>query len=287
MVARFQLACFFVFALALHKAQGVGRGSCREAQLCCTGRDGSCVVHPQSHNSIDSDDDQKNDHGRPCYCDHACLKVGDCCHDFQEVCGALDCQVSGWGSWSECSADCGIGTMTRERQVIKHPRNGGAHCPELLQKRSCFGSHCGAKTHIKANRETAMILPASYSTIRQLNATQDIRNNLRLRYRKDPEEENSKEYCVVFEVTKAKKTCESLGNAVSTMLEKGAKVCVACETAAKRKHLGYRCHGHGIDHKPTSFAYLAFPQCHGRWKRIQVSDKCTCNSEGKADFIFV
>ncbi|PRD33934.1 UNVERIFIED_CONTAM: hypothetical protein NCL1_16116 [Trichonephila clavipes] len=87
MVARLQLTCFFIFALALHKAQGVSRGSCREAQLCCTGRDGSCVVHPQSYNSIDSDDDQQNDHGRPCYCDHACLKVGDCCHDFQQVCG--------------------------------------------------------------------------------------------------------------------------------------------------------------------------------------------------------
>ncbi|CAG9772208.1 unnamed protein product [Ceutorhynchus assimilis] len=59
-------------------------GSCREAKLCCTGRDSSCVVQKAPMNAIIEDLSDK-----PCYCDHACLKLGDCCTDFKEACGAL------------------------------------------------------------------------------------------------------------------------------------------------------------------------------------------------------
>lgn len=57
-------------------------GSCREAKLCCTGRDSSCVVQKAPLNTIIDDLNDK-----PCYCDHACLKLGDCCSDFKEACG--------------------------------------------------------------------------------------------------------------------------------------------------------------------------------------------------------
>lgn len=57
-------------------------GSCREAKLCCPGRDSSCVVQKAPLNSIIEDLSDK-----PCYCDHACLKLGDCCTDFKEACG--------------------------------------------------------------------------------------------------------------------------------------------------------------------------------------------------------
>nr|XP_042903211.1 somatomedin-B and thrombospondin type-1 domain-containing protein isoform X2 [Parasteatoda tepidariorum] len=199
----------------------------------------------------------------------------------------VDCKVSAWSSWSDCSAVCGFGTMKRERHVIKHEVNGGQSCPELLQKRSCYGSQCDKHSHSKANREIAMILPATYSVIRQLNASHDIRSNLRLRYRKDPEQEKSKEYCVVFELLKTKKACENLATEISLKIEKGSMVCVSCETAAMRKHLGYRCQGHGVEHKSTRFAFLSFPQCHGRWKKKETVEKCNCDEEGKANFIFV
>lgn len=55
--------------------------SCREAGKCCPGRDSSCVAQKAQINAIIEDlSDQ------PCYCDHACLKLGDCCHDFKETC---------------------------------------------------------------------------------------------------------------------------------------------------------------------------------------------------------
>ena len=57
-------------------------GSCHEARLCCPGRDSSCVVQKTPINAIIEDLSDK-----PCYCDHACLKLGDCCLDFKDACG--------------------------------------------------------------------------------------------------------------------------------------------------------------------------------------------------------
>jgi hypothetical protein len=61
--------------------QKVRAGSFREATLCCNGRDSSCVVQNAPLNEIIEDLSDK-----PCYCDHACLKLGDCCDDFKTHC---------------------------------------------------------------------------------------------------------------------------------------------------------------------------------------------------------
>lgn len=63
-------------------------GSCREASLCCNGRDSSCVVQKTPINVINEDPNVK-----PCYCDHACLKLGDCCEDFKSHCGGKRCRL--------------------------------------------------------------------------------------------------------------------------------------------------------------------------------------------------
>ena len=61
---------------------GHGLGSCKQAALCCNGRDSSCVVQKTAVNAIVEDlQDQ------PCYCDHACLKLNDCCPDYRQTCG--------------------------------------------------------------------------------------------------------------------------------------------------------------------------------------------------------
>lgn len=54
----------------------------------------------------------------------------------------VSCQVSEWGDWSLCSAECGPGESIRERAVLQPPENGAPKCPELLQKRPCFISEC-------------------------------------------------------------------------------------------------------------------------------------------------
>lgn len=64
-------------------------GSCRAAGLCCPGRDAACVVRKAmlpgvggGPNAVVEERDEQS-----CYCDHACLRLGDCCDDFKESCG--------------------------------------------------------------------------------------------------------------------------------------------------------------------------------------------------------
>ncbi|XP_059097069.1 spondin-1-like isoform X2 [Tigriopus californicus] len=47
----------------------------------------------------------------------------------------IDCQVSTWSEWSECSKSCGIGWQTREREIILETQGGGKRCPRKLERR--------------------------------------------------------------------------------------------------------------------------------------------------------
>ncbi|XP_068159673.1 hybrid signal transduction histidine kinase A isoform X2 [Drosophila tropicalis] len=200
-------------------------GSCREAQLCCNGRDSSCVVQKAPINAIIEDLSDK-----PCYCDHACLKLGDCCDDFKDHCGVLDCQVSDWGAWSECDKSCGTGMMTRTRQILQAAQNGGKHCPSLLQKRGCQGYRCHGHRDKKILREMALLLPAALSRNRHANDSSDIRRNLRTRYHDSYKHNRDHEYCVEFEVIKASKACHKLPP-YNLMLE-GDRITVRCDLEA-------------------------------------------------------
>ncbi|XP_045465529.1 somatomedin-B and thrombospondin type-1 domain-containing protein [Harmonia axyridis] len=273
----------FLLVLLVAGFGAVFCGSCRESKLCCPGRDSSCVVQKAPLNSILEDLSDK-----PCYCDHACLKLGDCCHDFKEACGVVDCQVTGWGPWSACDVDCGAGTMSRKRSVKVQPENGGKHCPSLDQRRGCQVSTCHHHPD-PAIKEIAMLLPGTLSHSRVANATSDIRKNLRLR---DPERypqyDPEKTYCLSFEVLKASKACRKEANFQA--LKEGEHVCVRCESEALHESLGWRCQGHGVKGRITRWSALSAPHCHGKWLRSvkETSEDCSveqCSSE-KA-FIFV
>ena len=64
-------------------------GSCRAAKKCCDGKDTDCEVKldPSETNII------LNFSGESCYCDHGCLDMGDCCHDFKDYCGGICCHL--------------------------------------------------------------------------------------------------------------------------------------------------------------------------------------------------
>ena len=52
-------------------------------------------------------------------------------------CGAQNCAVSGWSSWSTCSYQCGVGgTQVRTRRVTRAASCGGS-CYPLRETRKC------------------------------------------------------------------------------------------------------------------------------------------------------
>ena len=62
------------------------KGSCRAARKCCNGKDADCIVQTSAINSYNKIENNMSSE-EPCYCDHGCLEVGDCCPDFKDYCG--------------------------------------------------------------------------------------------------------------------------------------------------------------------------------------------------------
>ncbi len=63
------------------------KGSCRAARKCCDGKDADCVSEVRDLRSFRSRRGRHEEVVEPCYCDHGCLEVGDCCPDFKDYCG--------------------------------------------------------------------------------------------------------------------------------------------------------------------------------------------------------
>ncbi|OXA62486.1 Somatomedin-B and thrombospondin type-1 domain-containing protein [Folsomia candida] len=249
----------------------ISSGSCLAAGLCCKGRDSSCVVQRAPPNSIVEELDDI-----PCYCDHGCVLLQDCCHDFKHACGVQDCEVSNWGPWSSCDTDCGQGTMTRSRSVTRESRNGGTACPSMIQNRGYI----------------AVLLPIEFRNKRKVNESSDITKNLRSRYPKDPEKENSFPYCVEFQVIRYTRACKSLQS--FTTFREGSRVCVFCEEEAQKSYTGYRCSGTGASNGvSTRFSSIREPACHGKWRHVALTrsdDKtgaCSSRCDEESSFIFV
>ncbi|XP_975464.3 spondin-1 [Tribolium castaneum] len=55
----------------------------------------------------------------------------------------VDCMVSDWSPWSQCSVTCGTGISEKFRMVKRPAENGGRPCPSrLVKKRRCRGPPC-------------------------------------------------------------------------------------------------------------------------------------------------
>jgi hypothetical protein len=53
-----------------------------------------------------------------------------------------DCILSTWNEWSDCSTQCGIGQMFRNRTIVKMNKKGGMPCGQLTERRWCGSSRC-------------------------------------------------------------------------------------------------------------------------------------------------
>ena len=65
----------------------------------------------------------------------------------------------------------------------------------------------------------------------------------------------------------------------------GSRMCALCPEDARRKNLGDRCKGHGVDSRLTRWRSTVQPKCHGKWRRVYETRNCPCKAG--PDFIFV
>merc|ERR1712095_185107 len=173
--------------------------------------------------------------------------------------------------------DCEVKFDPNSSNIIFSPNSESCYCDHgCLDMGDCcpdYKEYC---------EETAMILPGKFSQITnevQESNVYDVRQNLKTFHR----EENTDEYCVVFRVEKAMKSCK-LNEDTNTLI-RGADICVSCESKSTRPHLGDRCSGHGVEDRITRFKNVITPGCHGKWIKTGVYDKCPCH--GGPNFIFV
>eukprot|EP00095_Tigriopus_kingsejongensis_P000890 maker-scaffold409_size180341-snap-gene-0.28 protein:Tk00890 transcript:maker-scaffold409_size180341-snap-gene-0.28-mRNA-1 annotation:"RPE-spondin" len=269
------------FLLALFGLAFGAKGSCRASKKCCDGQNGNCLVQSALIQPSPNEDAEE-----PCYCDHGCLEMGDCCPDFKDYCGVIDCQVSEWSTWSDCDVACGEGTVLRSREVERPESNGGADCPVLEEKRRCHAQKCvhsnrrNEADNSPAHRETAMILPGKYAVQSMRRGRKyEVRANLK----SFMEKPKSKKYCVVFHVDKATHNCQK--DKETEALRTGNTLCAVCDDKAQRDDLGGRCMGHGSEGRRTKFKNLIHPRCHGKWTKLDTLEECPCANG--PDFVFV
>lgn len=218
----------------------------RENPKCCTGRKNECVEYSVRRTV--------------CYCDTYCEKTGDCCEDYRAVChiSAIDCDVSPWGPWSECSSPCGIGSRERTRQVIVPPRNGGMQCPDLKQHRGCLGHNpqCGPSEAV------ARILPSTFK--------RDFRDPWRRPHMVIKQEKPS--YCVNFRLKHMGGACHL--QLWTSHLVRERLVCVECQVTAMGS--GDRCVGDGLHNIRTFWTAASVPGCQGSWVQESFQEACSC-----------
>lgn len=54
----------------------------------------------------------------------------------------VNCEMSDWGNWSDCSVSCGAGNKTKTRTVTTQPENGGTACLALKDTETCNEGDC-------------------------------------------------------------------------------------------------------------------------------------------------
>ncbi|KAA8592661.1 hypothetical protein FQN60_018116, partial [Etheostoma spectabile] len=181
-----------------------------------------------------------------------------CCLYLRYTRAAIDCVVGSWGPWSSCTSPCGVGSTERSRQVSVPPRNGGTPCPDLKQRRGCFGNNAICS----AAKEVAKILPDSFK--------RNFKDPWRRPHMLMKEEKAS--YCVYLRVKQASAACKL--KLWSAQLVKERLVCAECQSDAMSK--SDRCGGDGLESIRTFWAAASVPGCHGSWVKESSSVGCRC-----------
>ncbi|NXX16725.1 SBSPO protein, partial [Podargus strigoides] len=207
-------------------------------------------------------------HG-PCYCDQACARTLDCCHDYAEACPVIPCAVSQWSVWSGCAEPCKTTYRVRRRHVIQEPRNGGEACPPLEERAGCVEYWTEQGTECKQSLIPALITTGGFGKARKKRAAAD-----------DNERAG---YCVEFQLVAITPGCLHSHHSYThwmQYLREGHTVCVECQHPALDSR-SLHCYGDGSGSKKNQLLHwqaVGNPRCKGTWKRIRQLDTCSCPS---------
>ncbi|XP_061877505.1 SCO-spondin isoform X1 [Entelurus aequoreus] len=95
----------------------------------------------------------------PCSPKQFLCSSGECVHldrrcDLQRDCtdgsdekDCVDCIMSPWTSWSMCSVSCGLGSLFRQRDIIREALPGGSCGGAQFDSRACFPRPCSVDGH--------------------------------------------------------------------------------------------------------------------------------------------
>ncbi|CAG5895700.1 unnamed protein product [Menidia menidia] len=150
------------------------RGLCVEGQFACWsfGCVDSAVVCDGRKDCLDGSDEERcarppvTPHSppahNPCSPKQFSCKSGECIHldqrcDLQRHCvdgsdekDCVDCIMSAWTLWSACSVTCGLGSLFRQRDVVREALPGGSCGGAQFDSRACFPQACPINGHWSA-----------------------------------------------------------------------------------------------------------------------------------------
>ncbi|TSK16074.1 SCO-spondin [Bagarius yarrelli] len=64
------------------------------------------------------------------------------CPDGSDEHNCVDCVMSSWTAWSQCSVSCGLGSLFRQRKILRDARPGGSCGGAQFDSRACFIQAC-------------------------------------------------------------------------------------------------------------------------------------------------